>query len=239
VTTYHNHLLCDLSDEQRRVVAEQLTLVRLRSGDVLQAQGETTRHAYFLESGLVSLVRILADGSRVEASMVGREGLVGAGLRGLPAFTEAQVQIPGVAQRIDAELLQVLAARDAGLRDVLARYAEYLLDEARLNAVCNATHGMDQRLAKWLLRCLDRVDGEQIQITQEFVAEMLGVQRTSITASLQRLASLKLVRTGRGKVEILDAAGLKAMACECYRQIAKRLPELGLPEASDRSECPA
>lgn len=239
VTTFHNHLLCELSDPTRRRLADCLVRIPLRLGDVLQSQGEATRFAYFPESGIVSLARILADGSRVEASMVGREGLVGVGAGALPAFIEAQVQTPGEALRVDAELLQLMAGQDAGLRDVLARYAGYLLDEARLNAVCNATHGMDQRLAKWLLRCRDRVDGDEIQITQEFIAEMLGVQRTSITGSLQRLSNLKMIRTGRGRVEIVDPKALKAIACECYEHLAERLPELGLPEASDRGECAA
>lgn len=236
---YQNHLICELTEEARQALGSHLKPAPLRAGEVLQAQGEDKRSAYFIESGVVSLARLMADGSRVEASLVGREGMVGSGVNGLPAFTEAEVQAPGMALCIESELLQLLAARHASLRDVLARYNEYLLDEARMNAVCNATHAVDQRLAKWLLRCLDRVDGDSLEVTQEFVADVLGVQRTSITASLQRLAGRGLVATTRGRVSILNAEGLKALSCECYEHIAERLPDVGLREASDRGECAA
>jgi CRP-like cAMP-binding protein len=236
---YQNHLLCELPEELRSDVVGRMQRVTLRPGDTLQAQGEPSRYGFFIESGVVALTRMLADGARVEAGLVGREGLVGAAAGPIPAFVEARVEIAGEAMRIEAADLQALMIREPALRDVLARYHQYQLDEAHQNAACNASHAIEQRLSKWLLRCLDRIDDPKVRVTQEFLAEMLGVQRTSVTVALQRLCARGLVATGRGTVELLDREGLELASCECYAQAAERLPELGLPQASDRTECPA
>lgn len=234
-----NHLLCELPDAVRRKLVRRMKRVDLTAGDVLQPQGEPEACAYFPEAGLISLSRIQPDGERVEAGLVGREGFVGSLAGEGVAFTEAKVEMPGVAYSVDARVLQILMAEDADVRDVLARYQRYQLEEAQLNAACNASHSIDQRLSKWLLRCLDRVDGPQLSLTQEFVAEMLGVQRTSVTASLQRLSAKGAIRTGRGVIEVLDRQRLTGQSCECYGQAAERLPELGFPEVADESACAA
>jgi|KBSSwiStaDraftv2_1062776.scaffolds.fasta_scaffold14692_3 CRP-like cAMP-binding protein len=234
-----NHLLCALPEDVRRKLSRRTTLVTLNVGETLQAQGEPESHWYFVESGLVSLARIQDNGDRLEAGLVGREGMVGSLTGQGQAFTEATVEIAGRAVRIKASAMQALMGDDPDVREVLTRYQQFQLEEAQLNAACNASHTIDERLAKWLLRCLDRVDGLQLELTQEFVAEMLGVQRTTVTASLQRLAAKDVLRTGRGVIEVLCRKRLLAQSCECYGHAAERLPELGFPEVADESACAA
>jgi CRP-like cAMP-binding protein len=236
---FQNHLLCQLSAEVRTDIAERGRHVRFRHGEIIQGQGERRRHCVFVESGLVALTRMLTDGSRVEAGLVGREGLIGSISAPAIAFTEAKAETAVEAISIESSVLHALASQDPVLRDVLARYHQYQLEEAQLNAVCNASHHIEARLAKWLLRCLDRVDTLTLKLTQELLAEMLGVQRTTVTAALQRLVAAGVLRTGRANIEVLDRARLEAASCECYAHAAERLPELGLPEATDRSVCPA
>lgn len=234
-----NHLLCELPDAVRRKLVQRMTVVTLTPGETLQAQGEPEADAYFPESGLISLTRIQPSGERVEAGLVGREGFIGSLAGDGVAFTEAKVEMPGEAWSVDVRVLQTFMAEDDHIRDVLARYQRYQLEEAQLNAACNASHTVDQRLSKWLLRCLDRVDGPRLSLTQEFVAEMLGVQRTSVTAALQKLVARGAIRTGRGVIEVLDRRRLLGQSCDCYSQAAERLPELGFPEAADESACAA
>jgi CRP-like cAMP-binding protein len=238
VAEIRNHLLCELPLGIRAIVTAEMTELTLRPGDVLQRQGDPVLRCIFIETGVVAQFRLLDDGARVEASLVGREGLVGIGA-GATAFTEAQVQAGGSGLAVDADRLRLLAARYPPLADVLTRYGAYLVDEARMNAVCNAAHAMEQRLAKWLLRFHDRSDGPSLVFTQEFASEMLGVQRTSLTAAMGRLADQGLLVTGRGGVRLRDLEGLRAVACECYRNVEERLPEMGLPEAAERGACPA
>jgi CRP-like cAMP-binding protein len=234
-----NHLLCELPEAMRRKLSRRALHLDLKAGKTLQAQGEPETHCFFVESGLVSLARIQDNGDRLEAGLVGREGMVGSLTGQGEAFTEARVEIPGHAVRVELSALQALMEADAEVRDVLTRYQRYQLEEAQLNAACNASHAIDERLAKWLLRCLDRVDGLELPLTQEFVAEMLGVQRTTVTASLQRLAARDVLRTRRGTIEVLCRKRLLAQSCECYGQAAERLPELGFPEAAEQSACAA
>lgn len=234
-----NHLVCELPEDVRRKLIAKATHVRLKAGDVLQAQGEPESGCFFPESGLISLSRIQADGARVEAGLIGREGFVGSLAGDGVAFTEAKVELAGAAHRIDASALQALFVEEPAVLDVLARYQRYQLEEAQLNAACNASHGIEQRLAKWLLRCLDRVDTQRLPLTQEFVAEMLGVQRTTVTACLQKLGATGSIRTSRGVIEVRSRDRLKAHSCDCYVQAAERLPELGFPEAADESACAA
>ncbi len=236
---FQNHLLCDLPQATRTLLARELVRVPLTPGEVLQAQGEERPRCYFIESGLVSVVRLFEDGTRAEAAMVGREGLVGEMTAVSPSFMEAEAQVAGEALCMPAERLHFLASRREELRDVLARYTQYLIDEARMNAVCNARHSLEQRLAKWLLSCLDRIDGRELDVTQALCAEMLGVQRTSVTAAFGKLADEGVLQLARGRLRVARAARLRATACECYRHLAERLPEVGFPEAAESSECPA
>lgn len=234
-----NHLVCELPEDVRRKLIAKSTHVRLKAGDTLQAQGEPEIGAFFPECGLISLTRIQPGGERVEAGLVGREGFIGSLAGEGAAFTEARVEMPGEAYRIDTSALQALIVEEPAILDVLTRYQRYQLEEARLNVGCNVSHSIEQRLAKWLLRCLDRVDTGKLPLTQEVVAEMLGVQRTTVTAALQRLVAKGAIRTARGMVEVRNRSRLEAQACDCYAQAAERLPELGFPDAADEGACAA
>jgi CRP-like cAMP-binding protein len=236
---FSNHLLCELPLAVRREVARLGRRIKLPAGEILQAQGEPQVRCHFIEAGVVSVSRIQDDGARVEAALVGREGFVGSLVAETPAFTQAQVLIAVRAFCLETRTLQGLFAREPAVQDVLGRYQRFQLDEAQLNAACNSSHGVPERLAKWLLRCLDRVDAPEIALTQESLAEMLGVQRTTVTAVVQRLILDGAIRARRGLIEVIDRDRLSAIACECYEQATERLPELGLPEPSEESACAA
>lgn len=236
---FSNHLLCELPPGLRREVAQLGQPVQMKAGDTLQAQGELQTRSYFIEAGVVSLSRLQAGGARVEAALIGREGFVGSLVGECAAFTEAKVLIAGRAISLPTQALQALFRREAAVQDVLGRYQRFQLDEAQLNAVCNSSHGVAERLAKWLILCLDRVDSPRIALTQEALSVMLGVQRTTVTTTLQRLTLEGAIKSRRGMIEVTNRARLQARACECYDHAVERLPELGLPEPWEESACAA
>lgn len=234
-----NHLLCEFPEDARQSLLRAASRHALTPGRVLQAQGDPERYCYFLESGLVSLSRLQKEGERLEAGLIGREGMVGSLEAPSRAFTEARVEVGGEALRIELAIVSATAATDVRIADVIARYRRFQLEEAQLNAACNATHAIEARLSKWLLRCLDRLDGPLLELRQDFVAEMLGVQRTTITAALGRMAERGAVKTGRGSIAVTNRSLLEARACECYELTVERLPELGFPTVADESACAA
>ena len=234
-----NHLLCELPLELRHEVIKVGHRIQLKSQEIIQVQGELQTRCYFIENGVVSLSRQQPNGTRVEAALVGREGFVGSSTGAFVAFTEAKMALAGNAICLETRDLQVFLRRESSLQDILGRYQRFQLDEAQLNAACNGVHSVQQRLAKWLLLCLDRVDAPKLALTQETLAEVLGVQRTTVTAVLARLAQEGAIRRRRGLVHVIDRARLQALSCACYEDAVERLPELGLPEPWDESACAA
>jgi len=217
-----NHLLDALSLPDREALEPFLRPVTLEQGKVLFEPGEEITQLHFPNGGAVSLVMVLSSGALVEVAMVGREGVTDAASYAGPrrALSRAIVQLPGEALRIDAARLRELADARPGVRSVLERYAASLLGELEQTVACNAVHRLEQRLAKWLLRSSDRSDGHALPLTQEFLSEMLGAQRTTVTQVASVLQRAGAIEYRRGKITVLDRSTLERMSCECYEATA-------------------
>jgi CRP-like cAMP-binding protein len=199
---------------------------------MLQEQGEPIERVYFPNSGMISLVAVMRHGNAVETATVGREGAVGAmsGLGPRRAFTRAVVQMAGTAFQIATTKFQSIVEQSAAIRDIVVRHNEVLLAQVQQSAACNALHEAEARFCRWLLQSRDRSDSDVVPITQEFLAQMLGVRRTTVTLVAQSLQDKGLLRYRRGRIEILDRDGLEARACECY-EVVRREIEQYLPLA--------
>jgi CRP-like cAMP-binding protein len=221
VSNTTNHFLSSLSAEDLQLIQPQLTPIALKQGETLHRQLERISHIYFPLQGVVSLVIDMSEGQSVEAGMIGVNGTVGGGsaLNGQLALNRAIVQVEGSAQRIPAELLKQFAEASQSLRHALFQREQVISAHAQQVAACNALHELEARLARWLLQVRDLVQRSKFDLTQEFLAQMLGVNRTSVTLVARHLQSAGLIKYRRGHIEILDAEGLQDAACECYGNI--------------------
>ena len=183
---------------------------------------------YFPHQGIVSIVAELTTGEMIETAMIGREGVVG-GLSALDSnisIGTAIVQIAGAASVVDVGPVRHLAEQSIGFRATLIKHEQVLLAQSQQSAACNATHTLEARLSRWLLRCRDLIGGDDLSLTQEFIAEMLGVRRTSVSIVANTLQQAGLIKYKRGKIRVLNLEGLRESACECYgtvRSISDRL----------------
>jgi CRP-like cAMP-binding protein len=213
-----NEILRDLPAEERKLVSSKLELVTLKLRDVLHEAGAPIKFGYFPESGIVSILSVLSDGKSVEVGLVGKEGFVGlplaVGFRSSP--TRAICQASGTGMRISAAALAQVLPRCPKLEKALDRYSLTLGMQASQVAACNGLHEVDARLARWLLMCHDRLDLDSVPITQEFLSQMLGIRRASVTVASGILQKARLIRSSRGEVTILSRKGLEKLACECY-----------------------
>jgi CRP-like cAMP-binding protein len=216
-----NRLLAALPDDAAALLEPDLRQLTLPQGAVCYGAGEPIDQVYFPHTGMISQLISTGDGDMVETSSTGREGAVGlqSGLGPRLSFTRATVQIPGKFSAISATRFEHAVSRSTALRDLIVRYTETLWAEAQQNAACNAIHDGSSRLCRWLLQCADRTGSEQLLLTQEFLAEMLGVRRTTVTLLAQELQKRGIVRYSRGRITILDRPALEACACECYQAV--------------------
>ncbi|GAC1437918.1 MAG: Crp/Fnr family transcriptional regulator [Terriglobales bacterium] len=225
-----NELLSSLSEGEFTVLRPHLEWERLPSHRVLHESGEEIESAFFLNEGITSLIVSTHDGRSVEVGVVAREGFVGtplaAGLRRSPY--RAIMQISGNGFRIKSGVLDDLLLVSPTLRSELLRYALVQGFQVAQIAVCNRLHEIDQRLARWLLMCRDRVDSPQLPLTHEFLAQLLGTGRPSVSLSLAAFEQLGLIENVRGGITVLDIQQLKNAACECYQAIQEFNGELGL-----------
>lgn len=201
-----------------------LKVVDLKRNAVIHEANRTVDAVYFIESGVISrLARTQEDGS-VEVAMVGRYGLVGVSvlLGTMTALHRTVVQIPGQALRIHASDLLGVMQKDPAVRDHLLRYVHLLINLKGQVSLCNAKHDIDQRLARWLLLAHDRVDGDELPVTHDLLATMLGVRRPGVSASLGGLEASGILAKSRGVVKVVDVEALKVRACECYKIIGDR-----------------
>ena len=214
-------MLASFGDSAMTALSPHTSEVALSVGRVIAEPGEPVVNVYFPSSGVVSIITLLENGDRVESLTVGREGAVGLlAAFGDPRFTSrGVVQISGAALRIDARVLRETANSSATIRDTVIRYAQVTEAQLHQSAACNAMHSIEARLCRWLLTCEDRVGDEILPLTQEFLAMMLGVQRTSVTTAAQALQRRGLIEYRRGRITILDRHGLEHSSCECYRTI--------------------
>ena len=226
-----NLLLGALPAPDMALLKPHMRDVALTQGTVLQEQGERIDQVYFPHAGIVSLLVVMQHGTAVETATIGREGAIGslAGLGIRHSHTRAVVQVAGTASRITASQFRAAANKSEAIREVIVSYAETLLIQVQQSAACNALHDVESRLSRWLLQARDRVDGDTIQLTHEFLSQMLGVRRTTVTVVATELQRAGLIRYQRGHIQIVDRPGLEARACECYaavrRRIARVVPE--------------
>jgi CRP-like cAMP-binding protein len=223
-----NLVLNALRWDDREALEPNFQFVSLASGEILYEPGYPVEWVYFPNTAVLSVVTVMADGRTVESDTVGYESIVG-GLNALAAtqtVTRTFTQIPGTAIRIAAVRLRRRADESAHLRRLLVRHAQANLAQAHQSVACNALHEVGQRLCRWLLMSHDRTAREEVWLTQQYLATMLGVQRTTVTESLRELAGAGLIRQGRGCIHILDRARIERVVCECYDTVRSNLEQL-------------
>ncbi|MGB8632957.1 MAG: Crp/Fnr family transcriptional regulator [Xanthobacteraceae bacterium] len=218
-----NRFLGALEDDSLALLQLDLRQLTLPQGAVCYGAGDPIDQVYFPLTGMIALV-IVADGEMVEISSVGREGAVGLQSAFGPrlSFTRATVQLPGKFWAISALRFEHASSRSVALRDMVIRYIEIMWAQAQQNAACNAVHDSSSRLCRWLLQCVDRTGSDQLLLTQDCLAAMLGVRRTTVTLLAQQLQNRGIVRYSRGRITILDRSALQANACACYDAISDK-----------------
>lgn len=214
----HNDILLSLPAKEREMLFPKLELVRLQTHQVLHEPGDTLKSAYFCNTGLVSILSIFPDGKSVEVGLVGKEGFVGvplvAGFR--TAATRAIAQIEGSAFRVNAQTLMTLLRESPKLERKLQRFSQIMALQVTQIAACNRLHEVEERLARWLLMSADRIGSNSVPLTQDFLAQMLGTRRSSVTVAVGILQRAGLIAHTRGDVEIIDRKLMEEASCECY-----------------------
>jgi len=239
-----NHLLAALPPAEFEPLAAHLELVPLPLGEMLYEPGRQLQHAYFPTTAIVSLHHVMESGASAESAGVGNEGVVGISLfmGGDTTPSSAVVQTAGHAYRLERRLLKQEFDRAGLMQRLLLRYTQALMTQMSQTAACNRHHSVEQQLCRWLLLTLDRVSSQDLIMTQELVASMLGVRREGITESAGKLQQAGFISYRRGHISVLDRAGLEARACECYGVVRKELSRLlsdvqyrqeGVPPAAD------
>jgi CRP-like cAMP-binding protein len=213
-----NRLLASLPDAEYQRLVPHLERVPLLQKQVLHKAGELIKYVYFPLWAIVSLISTPEDGSMVEVGLVGNEGIVGIPevLGDSIATTTAMVQREDSGMRMEASLLKTEFQQGGSLQSLLLRYTQALYALALQNAACNRLHQLDERLARWLLLVCDRVDSNELLLTQEFISEMLGVRRAGVTEAANRLQQAGLIQYNRGKITVLKRQELEAASCSCY-----------------------
>ena len=216
-----NHLLAVLSPEVQARIFPKLELVALPLGKVLYESGDTLRHIYFPVDSIVSLLYVMENGASAEIWVVGKEGLVGVALSmgGESTPSRGVVQSGGTAFRMLGQELKEEFNRHGELMVLMLRYTQSLLTQMAQTAVCNRHHSLDQQLCRWLLLSLDRLPGDNLVMTQELIANMLGVRREGVTEAALNLQKAGLIRYARGHIQVLDRPGLEQRTCECYQVV--------------------
>ena len=227
--TTGNCLLDALSPELYEKLAPNLKRVSLKQGEILHHPGETIEALYFPIDCALSITITMSDGSTAEAGIVGRREVIGinAVMGGSETTqTEYIVQIAGSAIKIDARILLEEFNRNKELRDVLLRYTQALIAQISQTTACNSLHVLEQRLPRWLLEAQDRVNSNDLKLTQEFLSDMLGVRRAGVTQAAQKLQENGLIEYRRGLVQILDKGRLEEAACECFGTVREEYDRL-------------
>jgi CRP-like cAMP-binding protein len=217
-----NHLLAALTTEDFDLLRPFLRTVEMAQESVLVAAGDRLTHVDFPHSGVISLVVSLADGQMVEVAMIRRDSLFGgsASLDGQISLTDAIVLLPGTASILEVDRLRSVSAQSPAFRTLLIRHEQALFAQAQQTAACNAAHPVEMRLARSLLRMHDLSEVNLLPLTQDALAQMIGVKRNSASISSHALQAAGVIQYSRGKIQITDLNGLKSSACECYKAVA-------------------
>jgi CRP-like cAMP-binding protein len=230
-----NHLLAALPTADFKRLLPHLELMPTPLGDVIYESGSQLSHVYFPTTSIVSLLYVMEDGASAEIAVVGNEGIIGIALfmGGESTPSRAIVQSAGYAYRLKAQLLKQEFNRAGPVMHLLLRYTQALITQMAQTAVCNRHHSVDQQLCRWLLLSLDRLTSNELTMTQELIANMLGVRREGVTEAAGKLQRAGLIEYNRGRITALDRPGLEARCCECYAVVKKEfdrlLPEVILP----------
>jgi CRP-like cAMP-binding protein len=227
-----NHLLAVLPEAEWARIAPHIVPVNLSLGQVLYESGGRLNHVYFPATSIISLLNVMEDGASAEIAIVGDEGLIGIALfmGGETMPNRAVVQSAGRACRLDARILKEEFHRADPVQRLLLRYTQALITQMAQTAVCNRHHSIDQQLCRWLLLSLDRLPSNELTMTQELIANMLGVRRAGVTEAAMKLQDAGLIRYSHGHIEVLDRPELEKRVCECYgvvkREFDRLLPDL-------------
>lgn len=232
-----NYLLARVPPGERTRLAAMMTAAPLELGQVLYEPGDRLEHVYLPTAGMISLVVVMPDGSRAETAAIGREGAAGMSASGFvdQAFTCFIVQIPGAAQKVAAAAFEDMV--DASIRfcTAVSRYRDVLTRTTLQAVACNALHDTRRRCARWILTAHDRTEGDQLPITQEFLAGMLGVRRNAVSGVAREFQAHGLIEYSRGRIGVVDRDGLRRIACDCYDIIRAEVDKLSAETMS--SEC--
>jgi CRP-like cAMP-binding protein len=228
-----NHLLAAFVPEAWRRWEPLLEWTDLPLGKVLCESGCTMSHAYFPTTAIVSLLHVMENGSSAEIAVVGNEGIVGIALLmgGESTPSRAVVQSAGSGYRMRAEAIRKECERSSGVLPLMLRYTQALMTQMAQTAACNRHHALDQQLCRWLLMSLDRLQSDELVMTQELIANMLGVRREGVTEAALKLQAAGLIRYARGHIWVLDRAGLEKRTCECYAVVRSEYDRL-LPDVA-------
>jgi CRP-like cAMP-binding protein len=231
LTAVQNRLIDSLPAEDMGLIGAQLTLIDLERGRLLYDPGDRIDTIYFPHDGVISLMTLMENGAAIESATIGREGALGlmAAVAPRQSLSRAIVQTPTRAVRISAGHLHEAWKKSPRIRDMVDRHTEALFGHAIQSVACNALHSVEARFCRWLLTCHDRISTDTVALTQEFLADMLGVQRTTVTAVARALQEKGAIRYRRGVVDIIDRTVLEQLACECYGVIRRTYERL-LPE---------
>ncbi|WP_313817323.1 Crp/Fnr family transcriptional regulator [Cupriavidus sp.] len=227
-----NHLLAALPAADRERLAPYLMLVELPLGHVVYESGDQLRSVYFPTNAIISLLYVMEDGASAEIAVVGNEGVVGIAIfmGGETTPSRAIVQSAGYAYGLSAAILKQEFVRGGSFQHLLLRYTQALITQMAQTAVCNRHHSIDQQLCRWLLLSIDRLPSNDLTMTQELIANMLGVRRSGVTEAALKLQAAGLIRYSHGHIAVLDRAGLEQRVCECYavvkREFERLLPDI-------------
>ena len=226
-----NQLLASLPDSEWQRWSGALEPVQMPLGEVLYESGVALNYVYFPITSIVSLLHVMENGASAEIAVVGSEGIVGVSLfmGGESTPSRAVVQSAGWGCRLKAQLMKNEFHRSGPVLHLLLRYTQALITQMSQTAVCNRHHSLDQQLCRWLLLSLDRLEGDELVMTQELIANMLGVRREGVTEGALKLQKLGLIRYVRGHITVLDRPGLERRTCECYAVVKKEYDRL-LPQ---------
>jgi len=223
-----NRLLAALPDSDFQRLLRSLQAVVMPLGQVMYESGNTMTHAYFPTTAIVSLLYVMESGASAEIGVVGNDGLVGISLfmGGGSTPSRAVVQSAGRGFRLNSRVIREQFEKSGPLMHLLLRYTQALITQMTQTAACNRHHSIDQQLCRWLLLSLDRLQGSTLIMTQELIANMLGVRREGVTDAAMKLQRAGLIHYSRGKIEVLDRAGLETRTCECYKVVKNEYDRL-------------
>jgi CRP-like cAMP-binding protein len=219
-----NRLLAAMKADSRARIEPHMEPVVLKLGEIVCEAGGLLKHAYFPQGAVLSLLTVLENGSAVETANIGREGAFGlfAAMYSRVSFNRCLVQFEGGIVRCPIELLQSEFKHSDHVRDLFVSYSETLLSQVQQTVACNAMHTTEERICRWLLMMHDRAEGEALPYTHEFLSHMLGANRKSVTLAAQSLQTAGLISYHRGKIQVIDRAGLEKASCECYAIVKER-----------------